>query len=318
VTRVWRAVLESLDAGGAAALVTIVGAQGSTPRAAGTRMVVRMDGAFTGTIGGGALEWRALAEARTLMAGGAAQATLDAALGPDLGQCCGGRATLRIERFDRADRAWIAPLAEAERSPPVETVATVDARGVLVRRLRTADAAAAGEVETFGEAPTPLLLFGAGHVGRALALALAPLPFAVVWIDGRPDAFPAHVPANVTCVALADPGPLLARAAAGSLVLAMTHSHALDLAVVAAALPDGRFPFVGLIGSRTKRVRFSRRLRDAGCAPETVGRLVCPIGLGGVRSKEPAAIAAAVALQLLVERERLAGESATSAERMSA
>ena len=118
--------------------------------------------------------------------------------------------------------------------------------------------------EGFGEERRALFLFGAGHVGRALVFALAPLPFAVTWIDPRPDAFPGFVPGNVTAVATADPAAALADAPAGSFVLAMTHSHALDLAVVHAALADPRFAYVGVIGSKTKRARFTKRLAEAG------------------------------------------------------
>lgn len=162
--------------------------------------------------------------------------------------------------------------------------------------------------EAYGDRPTPVLLFGAGHVGRALVLALAPLPFAVRWVDSREDAFPAHIPANATPVRMPDPEADIARAPTDSLVLIMTHDHALDLAITAAALRRD-FPFVGLIGSGTKRARFERRFRDLAIPEESIRALVCPIGLPGIRSKEPAVIAASVAAQLLSERERLAGLS---------
>lgn len=311
----WPTLLAFIERDGVAVLVTVAEAKGSTPREQGARMAVRADGAFSGTIGGGTLEWLALAEAQKLARGGPPSTSLDKALGPDLGQCCGGRAVLSLERFTAEDRAWIAPLAAAETEGPIETLAERDPRGVLVRRLvveadreRIAFPRPERGIwhERFGDVLTPVLLFGAGHVGRALALALAPLPFRVTWIDDRKDAFPAHVPANVTCLAAADPAAVLSAAPAGSLVAVMTHSHALDLAVVAAALPDGRFPYVGLIGSRTKRARFARQLADAGQPPEMVGRLVCPIGLTGIAGKEPAVIAAGITAQLLLERERLA------------
>jgi xanthine dehydrogenase accessory factor len=152
-------------------------------------------------------------------------------------------------------------------------------------------------------------------VGRALVLALAPLPFAVRWIDARADAFPAHVPANATPVRTADLEGEVARASADALVLVMTHDHALDLAITAAALQRD-FPFVGLIGSATKRARFERRFREIGIPDERIRSLVCPIGLPGIASKEPAAIAASVAAQLLAERERIAGLSEHPAERL--
>jgi xanthine dehydrogenase accessory factor len=133
-------------------------------------------------------------------------------------------------------------------------------------------------------------------------LALAPLPFAVRWIDPRRQEFPPLAPANVAMVASDDPPAELSAAPDGAFVLAMTHSHPLDLAVVAEALRQDRFRYVGMIGSTTKRARFLSQLRAAGIAEELVARLVCPIGVAGVVGKEPAVIAVAVAAQLLMAR----------------
>ena len=160
-------------------------------------------------------------------------------------------------------------------------------------------------VERFHDPRRPVWLFGAGHVGRALMLALAPLPFEVTWIDERADAFPAAMPANVRALRSADPAGEVARAPAGALIVVMTHSHARDLAVVHAALVAGRFGYVGLIGSASKRARFTRRLREAGVAQARITELVCPIGLPAIASKHPAAIAAGVAVQLLRQDEAL-------------
>jgi xanthine dehydrogenase accessory factor len=275
-------------------------------------MVVRPDGGFTGTIGGGALEWMALADAQALLAHKDAppMRRFDRALGPDLGQCCGGRVGVRLERFDTKDRQQIAELAEAERRGPITTVATIQ-NGRRVRRLLAegeAVPAPSGQlreepaVERFGTANTALYLFGAGHVGRALVMALAPLPFAVTWVDARPGAFPPHIPANVTCRTEPDPLSVLSTAPDGAFVAIMTHSHALDLELTTAALTAGRFPYVGLIGSVTKRNRFVSQMRKLNIAEETIARLVCPIGLTEIRDKAPAAIAAAVTAQLLIVR----------------
>src|SRR5947207_12093409 len=113
---IWPTIARFLAVQGGAALVTLAQAQGSSPREVGARMVVAPDGTFTGTIGGGALEWGALAEAQALLArrDGPAVTRLDRALGPDLGQCCGGRVLLTIERFGAADRNAVAAFAEAE------------------------------------------------------------------------------------------------------------------------------------------------------------------------------------------------------------
>ena len=89
----------------------------------------------------------------------------------------------------------------------------------------------------------------------------------------------------------------------------MTHSHALDLEIVAAALSAGRFGFVGLIGSSTKRARFLSQMRAAGVSEAALAHLVCPIGVAGLESKDPAVIAASTAAQLLIVSERLGAEA---------
>jgi xanthine dehydrogenase accessory factor len=315
----WPTIARFIAAQGGAALVTLAQAQGSSPREAGARMVVAPDGSFTGTIGGGALEWGALAEAQALLARADARAstTLDKALGPDLGQCCGGRVLLTIEKFGAADAETVARLAEAEqREGVVTTIATPARDGRLTRRLARGnegrsprpayDVQQDGRVyERFGEEPSAFWLFGAGHVGRALSVALAPLPFAVTWIDTRPAAIPATFPANVTAVRQGDPVDLLGRAPDGALIAVMTHSHALDLDLVIAALQPGRFAYVGLIGSATKRARFTSAMHKMGMPADVVGKLVCPIGLTAIRDKAPAAIAASVVAQVLIVREQL-------------
>jgi xanthine dehydrogenase accessory factor len=263
----YRRLIASIEAEGAGALVSLVETRGSSPREAGAAMVVRPSGGFHGTIGGGAMEWRALAEAREAIAQGrGAKRRSVVALGPDLAQCCGGRVEWRIETFDSRDLEVLRARAEAE-----------------------------GD-----DAPSrAVILFGAGHVGRALSLALAPLPFALRWIDSRENAFPERAPANATLVRSADPPAELAAAPDGALILVMTHSHPLDLAIVAEALRWNRFGFVGLIGSETKRARFLSQMRAAGLPETALAKLVCPIGVPGVPGKEPAVIAACVAAQLL-------------------
>jgi len=314
---VWPTIERFVAKHGAAALVTLAQAQGSSPREVGARMVVAPTGAFTGTIGGGALEWGALAEAQALLArrDGIAVARLDRALGPDLGQCCGGRVLLTIERFGAADGEAIALLASAEREDVLSTVGTLGNDGRLVRRATdTSTSGSAYDVqsdgrviERFGAEPIAFYLFGAGHVGRALMTALAPLPFAVTWIDGRPGAIPEMFPPNVTAIREGDPIELLARAPEGAFVAVMTHSHALDLDLVIAALQAKRFSYVGLIGSATKRARFTSAMRKMGMAAEIVDKLVCPIGLTAIRDKAPAVIAASVAAQVLMAREAALG-----------
>jgi xanthine dehydrogenase accessory factor len=309
---VWPTIEGFIAEHGSAALVTLAQAQGSSPREVGARMVVAPNGAFSGTIGGGALEWGALAEAQVLLArqDGPMVARLDRALGPDLGQCCGGRVLLTIERFGAADKETVAELAHAERIGPLATMGTIGSDGRLVRRITDPHSGSAYDIqpngaviERFGEEPTAFYLFGAGHVGRALVAALAPLPFAVAWIDSRPGAIPETFPANVTAIRAGDAIELLARAPDGAFVAVMTHSHALDLDLVIAALQANRFPYVGLIGSATKRARFTSAMHKMGMPADRVDKLVCPIGLTAIKDKAPPAIAASIAAQVLMVRE---------------
>lgn len=312
---VWSRMLETIDRDGAAALVSVVAAEGSVPREAGARLVLTPSGGFWGTIGGGALEWVLVQEAGEALGRVQPGETegrgilRDRPLGPELGQCCGGRVTTLVETYGRDGRTIVAAHAFAEASGGFDSVVTLDPDGIIRRVLAGPDGLArpahGAFREHFGDDRTPLLLFGAGHVGRALVLALAPLPFAVRWIDSRPDAFPAHIPAAVTPVSPADPESEVAGAAPGCLVVIMTHSHPLDLVLTAAALARGDLPFVGLIGSATKKARFLSRLKAAGRSPADLARLVCPIGVPGLEGKEPAIIAASVAVQLLQVRQAL-------------
>lgn len=304
--RVWRQLTEFITRHGAAALITVHDVKGSAPRETGARMVVRPDGAFHGTIGGGQLEFLVLDIAREMLAQGRGPARIvDQALGPDLGQCCGGRVKILVETFDGRDLDGMAFLVTAESKGGLFEIECRMEEGRVRREL--ASAADAGPRaqwrETHGEDRTPVLLFGAGHVGRALVLALAPLPFAIRWLDDREDAFPAHVPANTSAVRMRSPEGEIAEAEPGSLTLVMTHDHPLDMAITAAALRRG-FPYVGLIGSTTKRARFERRFRELEIPEERISSLVCPIGLPGIADKDPAVIAASVAVQLLQVRER--------------
>jgi xanthine dehydrogenase accessory factor len=324
--QVWPTIERFITEHGAAVLVTLAQVQGSSPREAGARMMVRPDGRFSGTIGGGALEWLALAEAQSMMAGpGASYRRLDKALGPELGQCCGGRVLVTLEQLGAGDLARVGRLAATERAGAFTTIAepahptarTVASPDLIAPGLRYALLADGRIVERFGADATALYLFGAGHVGQHLVLALAPLSFAVTWIDPRAGAFPSHVPANVTCRAGNEPVRLLEQAPDGTFVAIMTHSHALDLDVAAAALKARRFPYVGLIGSDTKRARFVSTLRQIGLPREDIGRLICPIGLTEIHDKSPAAIAASITAQLLIRREAASAAIATVPGRVS-
>ena len=249
-------------------LVQVQATQGSAPREAGTWMAVWRD-ALTGTIGGGQLEYQAIAAARALLQGQAGAVAQNAVvrypLGPTLGQCCGGVVFLRYRRIGAADAPAL--------------------RAALNDRL------------------APVALFGGGHVGAAIVRLLAGLPYAVRWIDSRDGVFPPALPAQVDTEHSEPVQDAVAQLPAGSRVLIMSFSHAEDLDIVIACLQRlrtrGDLPFVGLIGSKTKWATFRHRLEARGFTPAELARITCPIGVPGIAGKEPEVIAVAVAAQLL-------------------
>ena len=314
--RVWETIHRALEAEGRCLMVTVLEARGSVPREAGARLVVLPSGGFYGTIGGGTLEWQALAAAqKELKADEPVFRLRDFALGPQLGQCCGGSVKLAFEYFDRTAADAAGQLAASEAQGAFCTVGRVGKQRIERRRSQDGTSPNASEavemggsgevVEVFGMNRRRILLFGAGHTGKALILALAPHPFDVLWVDSRPDAFPSISPEQVRFRHTLEPVGALRDAPDGSFVVVMTHSHALDLQIIESALGAARFGYVGLIGSATKRARFVKRLSEVGLSVAAIEALVCPIGIAGIRSKQPAAIAAAVTAQLLGRDEAL-------------
>jgi xanthine dehydrogenase accessory factor len=249
-----------------AVLVRVHETAGSVPREAGAWMAVFRD-TVVGTIGGGHLELQAIDEARRRLAGAQGQAVLRFALGPALGQCCGGVMHLAFERVGAADAPRVAHRLQARFAP--------------------------------------LALFGGGHVGKALIQVLGTLPFTITWIDSRDEIFPPAVPDNVQCEHSDPVQAAVAGLAAGSRVLVMSFSHAEDLDIVAACLKRLRerddLPYIGLIGSETKWATFRHRLEQRGFSAGELARITCPIGIPGIKGKQPEVIAVAVAAQLLLE-----------------
>ena len=313
--RAWLKPLEEILArGDAAMLVHLAELKGSAPREAGAAMLVT-EAATVDTIGGGEMERTAIQRARELLHKGGA-AFLKLSLGPDLNQCCGGSVTIAFEPFAPADLAWLRKLIRAADEPtPVLRTLAIDEGGNFRRDwfsesrvVPDYDVTIERERIEIRERINPprqaLWLFGAGHVGRRAAPALAPLGFALTWVDGRAAQFPEPPLPDVRQLALAMPELAVDEAPPDTIYLVMTHSHPLDEAICEAILRRGDFAYLGLIGSATKRARFVKRLGEAGIARGELDRLVCPIGIPGIESKEPAAIAASVAADLLIRRER--------------
>jgi xanthine dehydrogenase accessory factor len=260
----------------AAVVVTVARTQGSVPRERGTWMAVFDQGSI-GTIGGGHLEAQALAHARSLLQNPTLPARAQVhALGPSLGQCCGGRLELSFERVGSHQ----------------------------VPALR----------QSLRQALPHLGLFGGGHVGQAIVRLMLTLPYAITWIDSRDAVFPEALPSRVRCEHSQPVETAVHDLPPGSEVLIMSFSHAEDLDIVSQCLVRQRrsadLPFVGLIGSATKWAVFQRRLLSRGFSPAELGHITSPIGLPGIEGKEPSVIALAVAAQLMTRARPADGLSA--------
>ncbi|MDU4055570.1 MAG: xanthine dehydrogenase accessory protein XdhC [Pseudomonas oryzihabitans] len=258
--RGWLALLADFEARGEpCVLITVADEQGSTPREAGTKMLVGREEQHL-TIGGGHLEYRAVDIAREMLAAGTRQPRLERfSLAASLGQCCGGVTTLLFEPQLAQD--------------------------------------------------VPVIVFGAGHVARALVPLLAGLPCAVRWVDSRPQEFPAVLPAGVEKIVTDEPVDEIARMPAGAYYIVMTHNHPLDLELTDAILARGDHGYFGLIGSRTKWAKFRHRLAARGHGADRLATVRCPLGLPEVQGKLPLEIAIAVAGEVIAHYGRQAQQA---------
>lgn len=261
----WISALADLqDKGEACVLVTIIEERGSTPRNAGSKMVVTAERIFE-TIGGGHLEYKAMQMAREMLESRTQDTRLERfSLGASLGQCCGGATVLLFEPM--------------------------------------------------GQPQAQIAVFGAGHVGRALVPLLASLPCKVRWIDSRENEFPEQIPANVQKIVNDEVVDEVENMPPGSYYIVMTHNHQLDLELTAAILQRGDFAYYGLIGSRTKRVKFEHRLRERGFEEPLMARMRCPMGLPEVKGKLPVEIAVSIAGEVIATYNALFGEKTASQE----
>ena len=324
----WVSELEEMVAvHGTVVRVTIIRADGSAPRGAGTSMMVGAK-VFAGTIGGGAMEHEALKAARAMLSEQYEnvrpvwqRAVRDFPLGPSLGQCCGGYVQLLFEVVSAAEvRVMTAaasdngmalhPIASGE---PMEfALGRKDDRDSWPLPLRRAVRemmsgakprkpflAAGWYAEPLGRELAPLFLYGAGHVGRAAVKMLQELPFDIFWVDIDAERFPEDIPAGIRRLVANDPAQAARYAPTGAWHVVMTFSHAIDFDVCREVLARGDFSYLGVIASKTKRARFVRRLRNAGLPDACIVRLHAPIGLPGLEAKEPSVIALSLAADLL-------------------
>ena len=229
-------------------LASIVALQGSSPRGVGSKILVTKDKQFD-SIGGGHLEYKAIAQAREMLLQGGQTQIIDYPLGASLGQCCGGKVSLMFEVFS-------------------------------VTKM-------------------PVVVFGAGHVGRALVPLLAQLPVQVTWVDSRYDMLPKELPLGVVGVHEEHPQDHVVDCLVGSCYLIMTHHHGVDLALTQAVLNRGDASYLGVIGSVTKGRKFCQRLAAKDYSQETIEHLNCPMGKTGISGKQPMEVAIAIAAQVM-------------------
>ena len=315
-----------------AVLVTVAGIRGSSPREIGAKMIVT-ERETIGTIGGGQLEYQATRIAAGML--DSEQLVLRSfPLGPALGQCCGGVVEILFEPVAGGMPAWLRDLAALHGQQEPAVIAThisiseprkfvvtagatygEDPDDAMVGRARAVLGEQNGAKRDVQEFYEPVLMpdlniavFGAGHVGTAVVATLSRLDCNIRWIDSRRNVF-RHVPRNVRAIESDEPALEVAAMPAHSFFLVMTHSHGLDFEICVRMLRRGDARYAGLIGSRTKRRRFEKRLREQGLAQDAIDTLVCPIGVDGISGKKPAEIAISVAAEVLRVHERAAREN---------
>jgi len=308
---------ELIKQGKPSVLITIVDAKGSVPRGAGTKMIVTEQGIGYGTIGGGNLEYQCISMAQERLSMNSDDHWLRKLqrfpLGASLGQCCGGMVIVLLEYIEAVIPNWLSDLLESKADQvKVEIITPLKDQHKLkqVRPFLSSDVqveAANQTAEYLYERVEPddfnIMVFGAGHVGKALVHVLSGVECQVIWVDSRETEFPKIIPTNATKIVDPNPEDSVELAPVGSYFIVLTHSHRLDQLLCEAILKREDFRFCGLIGSQSKRKRFEHRLLDKGFSEQQIATLTCPIGIQSLSGKQPGHIAVAVVAQLLVFHE---------------
>jgi xanthine dehydrogenase accessory factor len=333
-----------------AVMVTVASTVGSTPREPGAKMIVTRETLY-GTIGGGNLEHKACAIARSQLDIDEPNQLRRFPLGAGLGQCCGGLVNLMFEpivettpwvalaqQFDSVGEDWVRVVTAHESIDKPDNAFFIMNReqkhdalpGNLAHTgvLDSAESVLNGEIniclqqtpaaqesffiEAVRKTDFQLVLFGAGHVGRAIVNVMQDLPIAIRWIDNRDDQSIPDTPANVAFICTDSPEAEVDAAAANSFFLVMTHDHALDQQLAEQILKRDDFAYFGLIGSLSKRRLFERRMSRRGFDQSHFVRMICPVGIEGIQGKQPAAIAISVAAELM----RVYDQSATAIDKI--
>jgi len=291
-------VLSELEDGNDIVLATVTSTKGSSPRDAGARMLITLKQTWH-TIGGGAVEFDIMARARKMLASGDngwERQHLTFALGPDMGQCCGGQMSILLEKFSNKEKSDLRALSVAVKS---ETILShpLDSGPPLSVEPRSRIPGFSAPIRS---PLTPLFIYGAGHVSRALLPRLDGLGFEIFLVDIDDDRYPADLGDKAKKLLAKAPEAIARHAPLGAAHLVMTHSHSLDEAICLELLTKGGFAYLGLIGSKSKRARFKKRLLAAGVAESMLDLLVCPIGIDEITGKSPSYVALSIAAQLAI------------------
>ena len=327
----WPESLSGLIAqGNPSILITIVEAKGSVPRGVGTKMIVTENGIHHGTIGGGNLEYQCIAMAQKRLSldliadnkqtGFESTKDLESndrwsrmthrfPLGASLGQCCGGLVIVLFEYIEAVETSWLTKLlkhkadrVKAELITPLKD--PQEAKDVNINPLFHLEGAEPKQesdylIEIVEASDFNIVVFGAGHVGRALIQVLSGVECEVTWVDSRANEFPESIPDNVKKVVDSNPEDFVETARSGSFFIVLTHNHSLDQLLCETILKHNNYRFCGLIGSQSKRKKFEHRMLKKGFSEQQLVGLTCPIGIRSMSGKQPGHIAVAVAAQLL-------------------
>ena len=300
------AARERIARNGAVVRASLTDVKGSAPREAGAMMLITADDIWQ-TIGGGTLEFTVMARARQMLADSEAgdwhRMVMRASLGPDMGQCCGGQVRVLLERFGNREDGVLADLSDClALAHPLEGAAPLSDAGEAAGGLDREAKCFVAPVTLPGR---PVFLYGAGHIGRALAPHLLALQLDLHWVDIEEARFPSTIPDGARRVIAADPTVIAAHAPDNAVHLVITHNHALDEAICHRVLSGAGFARLGLIGSNTKAARFRSRLTKAGIAGAMLDRLVCPVGLASITGKHPARVALSIAAGVAIWQQEL-------------
>ncbi|NCF49368.1 MAG: xanthine dehydrogenase accessory protein XdhC [Bacteroidetes bacterium] len=294
-----------IDRDGAVVRASLIDVKGSSPREAGAMMLITAADIWQ-TIGGGTLEFEIMTKARALLSGPQpiwTRTIIRAALGPDMGQCCGGNVRVLLEHFGANEAPHLAALGGCQRIyHPLSAGAPLESGDALPLGPSDDKAGFVTPVQLPGR---PLFLYGSGHIGRALAPHLAALQFDLHWVDIADERFPSEIMPGVRRVVASDPVIIAMHAPADAFHLVITHNHALDEAICHQVLSGGKFARLGLIGSTTKAARFRSRLSKSGIDDAMLDRLVCPIGLPEITGKHPARVALSIVAGVAIWQQEL-------------